>query len=323
MARSAQTTLQPSRRPRPNARRAAWQVAEQPPEQAAPRAAIARVRRRGQWRRRLLALCLPFFCPLFCLAPQAAAETPFIIVGSTTSPDNSGLYEDILPRFAAASGIEARIAPVGTGQALAMGRRGDADLVIVHDREAELQFVRDGHGIERRVFMYNDYVLVGPRDDPAQVAGMTSITDALDRIVQTRVKFLSRGDASGTHKKELSLWRQAKRGGPPAPPHYLEAGQGMGATLNMSNELGAYTLVDRSTWLAFGNRGHLALAVENDPRMLNYYSVILTNPAKHPGVRHAHARRFRDWLLSDGLEAIRAFRRYGQQLFFIPRTPPE
>ena len=248
-----------------------------------------------------------------------AARGTAIVLASTTSTDNSGLYEVLLPAFTRDTGITVRVIAVGTGRALNIASRGDADVLIVHDEPSELEFVRAGHGVERNTFMYNDYILVGPLDDVAAIGKAGSVTAALQRIAQEGVTFISRGDDSGTHRKELSLWRMALNAVPSSSeqPWYREIGRGMGATLNMANELQAYTLSDRSTWVSFNNRAGLKIIIEHEPPLNNPYSVILVNPQRHPGVRFHQAKIFADWLASEkGLAYIRNFRVRGEQLFF-------
>lgn len=244
----------------------------------------------------------------------------FVILASTTSAENSGLYDYLFPFFTEQTGLKVKVVAVGTGQALALATRGDADLVIAHDRESELAFVASGCGIDRRTFIYNDYVIVGPSGDPAAVAKAPSLYAAMRSIVQSqgRSVFISRGDDSGTNKRELSLWKKAgievhnlQRS------RYLEVGGGMGRTLNMANGMNAYTLTDRATWLSFQNRSQLRVLVENKPPLLNPYSVIRVNPDCHPHVRHRQALLFVDWLTSDStLDRIEQFKVAGQALFF-------
>ena len=249
------------------------------------------------------------------VAGQAAVAQEFITVASTTSTEQSGLFGHILPLFEEKTGIEVRVVAQGTGQALETGRRGDADVVLVHARPAEEQFVAEGYGVERLDVMYNDFVLVGPGDDPAGIAGMTDAVEALTNIAETRSTFASRGDDSGTHKAELALWRQA--GIEPSGRWYRELGSGMGATLNTAAQMPAYTLTDRGTWISFENRGPLEILVEGDDRLFNQYGVILINPARHPHVKEQAGQAFIDWLTSaEGQQAIAQYRLNGQQLFF-------
>ena len=240
-----------------------------------------------------------------------------ILLASTTSTDNSGLYDFLLPAFTRETGIEVRVVALGTGRALNIASRGDADVLIVHDEPSELEFMRQGYGIRRDTFMFNDYVLVGPVGDAKCIKCAGSVAEALRAIFEAGTIFISRGDDSGTHKKELFLWRMALGEVPAAKSWYREVGEGMGATLTIANELGAYTLSDRSTWISFNNRNNLEIVVENEPPLHNPYSVILVNPAIHPGIRFEQARVFVDWLLSEkGLALIRNFKLRGQQLFF-------
>lgn len=255
---------------------------------------------------------------LVVLAPLAQASDRFIVVQSTTSTENSGLYGWLLPQFTAESGIEVRVVAVGTGQALRNARNGDGDVLIVHARAAEDAFVADGHGVKRHDLMVNDFVIVGPGADPVGLGESPGATAALKRIADTGATFVSRGDDSGTHKKELALWRAA--GLDPTGDGgawYRESGSGMGATLNIAIGMDAHTLTDRATWVSFGNKGDHAILVEGDPALQNPYGVILVNPEVHPGVRARDGQIFIDWLLSPtGQAAIAAFRVNGQQLFF-------
>jgi len=247
----------------------------------------------------------------------AGAQERYITVASTTSTEQSGLFGHILPLFKAATGIDVRILALGTGQALDTGRRGDADVVFVHDPASERKFVEEGHGVERREVMYNDYVIVGPAADPAGVRGMQDAGAALARIAAARAPFASRGDNSGTHKAELRLWQEAGVDLQQAGRWYRETGSGMGPTLNTAAGMDAYALTDRGTWLSFRNRGSLEILVEGDSRLFNQYGVILVNPARHPHVKAAMGRAFIDWLVSAaGQQAIADFRVGGQQLFF-------
>jgi tungstate transport system substrate-binding protein len=257
-------------------------------------------------------------CMLLALVTSAHAEERSIPVSSTTSTEQSGLFGRILPAFEQQSGIRVRVVALGTGQALDMARRGDADVVFVHDRAAEEKFVAEGYGVERRDVMYNDFILVGPKRDPAQVAGGHDIVDALKKIAAAHAPFVSRGDKSGTHAAELRLWKAAGIDLEQAKgPWYRDSGSGMGPALNMAASLGAYVLADRGTWLAFRNRQDLAIAIEGDRRLFNQYGVILVNPAKHPHVRREAGQQFIDWLVSPaGQKAIADYRIDGEQLFF-------
>ena len=247
-----------------------------------------------------------------------AARDEFILVQSTTSTRNSGLFEHILPLFTAKTGIEVRIVAVGTGQAIRNAANGDGDLLFVHARDAEERFVAEGNGEARFDVMYNDFVVVGPPSDPAGVGGMRDAVAALLRIAEAGALFASRGDDSGTHRAEVALWREtgvdveAASGG-----WYRETGSGMGTTLNIGTGMGAYVMTDRATWIAFGNKRGYRVAVEGDPRLFNQYGIVLVNPERHPHVKAGPARRFVDWVLSEeGQQAIASFRVDGQQLFF-------
>ncbi len=249
---------------------------------------------------------------LFLAAPATAAER-FIVLASTTSTENSGLLAHILPRFMEKSGIAVRVVAVGTGAALRLGARGDADVVLVHSRQAELEFVAAGHGIERHEVMNNDFVIVGPAQDPARAAG-DDVVLALRRLPGH--PFISRGDDSGTHRKELMLWRAAGIDAAAASGDwYLESGAGMGATLNLAAAKSAYALTDRGTWLAFANRRGLEILVQGDARLRNVYGVMLVNPARHP-IKADAGRIFIAWLRNEGQAAIGAFRIEGQQAFW-------
>lgn len=250
------------------------------------------------------------------LGPVRAAE--FIVVQSTTSTQNSGLFEHLLPKFTGETGTEVRVVAVGTGQALKNARNCDGDVLLVHAKPAEERFVADGFGVERFDLMYNDFVIVGPPGDPAGVNGSNDVVAALKKIETGKAPFASRGDDSGTHKKELSLWKQA--GVDPTAASgawYRETGSGMGATLNTAVGMGAYTMSDRATWIAFSNKGDFEIHVEGDPKLFNQYGVILVSPAKCPRVKDKSGQVFVDWLLSEeGQEAIASYRVQGQQLFY-------
>lgn len=266
---------------------------------------------------RYLLLCLAALPLLQATFPALAAER-FITVASTTSTDNSGLFQAILPRFEQATGIAVRVVAVGTGQAIRMAERGDADVLLVHHRPSEERFVARGFGVERHDVMYNDYVLVGPQDDPAGVGDRSDVVAALARIAAQRAVFVSRGDDSGTHKRELDLWQAAGIDAEAASGSwYRESGAGMGTTLNIASGMGAYTLSDRGTWLNFSNKGDLMVLVGGDQRLFNPYGVILVNPRRHPHVKAADGQAFIDWLLSPGGQrAIGAYRIDGQPVFF-------
>ena len=247
--------------------------------------------------------------------PAAAQES--IIVQSTTSTQNSGLYDHILPMFEEKTGIDVRVVAVGTGQALENGRRGDADVLLVHAKPAEEKFVAEGYGVTRHDVMYNDFVILGPASDPAGVKGMDDAPAALARIAEEQAIFASRGDDSGTHKKELSLWDAA--GVDPSEASgtwYRETGSGMGATLNTGIGMDAYVMTDRATWISFGNKADHEILVEGDEALFNQYGIIMVNPQKHPRVKVEAAQSFIDWILSEeGQNAIASFKVEGEQLF--------
>jgi tungstate transport system substrate-binding protein len=249
---------------------------------------------------------------------DAADAVPFIILASTTSTQASGFFEYFLPKFTEIAGIEVRVIAVGTGQALKLGENGDTDVLLVHDTAGELEFVRQGHGVDRREVMYNDFVLVGPKSDPAGIAGSSDAVAALRRIAAARSTFLSRADDSGTHRAELRLWAEARIDVRAASgTWYKELGAGMGATLNTAAGMGAYTMTDRATWLRFRNRADLVLITQGDSRLNNQYATILVNPARHAHVKVAEARAFMDYLVSpEGQEAIGAYWIGGETLFF-------
>ena len=254
---------------------------------------------------------------LCLLAGSALAENPFITVASTTSTEEAGLFGYLLPAFAKAAGIEVRVA-VGTGQALKIGERGDCDVVFVHDRPAELAFVEKGFGVDRREVMYNDFVLVGPKGDPAHVGGGKDIVAAFRKIAEAKAPFVARGDDSGTSKAELRLWKEADIDPKAAGGGwYRDTGSGMGPTLNTTAAMDGYTLSDRGTWLSFKNKQNLTIVVEGDHRLFNQYGVMLVNPAKHPSVKQELGRKFIDWLVSAaGQQTIADYKIDGQQLFF-------
>ncbi len=252
------------------------------------------------------------------LSGPAAAQDNFIIVQSTTSTQNSGLFDHILPIFRDKTGIEVRVVAVGTGQAIKNAANGDGDVLFVHAKAAEEKFVASGDGVSRSDVMYNDFVIVGPPADPAGVAGMSDVAAAMGKIAEAEAPFASRGDDSGTHKAELSLWKDAgvdvaaASGG-----WYRETGSGMGATLNTGTGMNAYIMTDRATWISFGNKGDYQIAVQGDPKMFNQYGIILVNPEKHPNVKAEQGQAFIDWVLSDeGQAAIADYKIDGQQLFF-------
>lgn len=254
------------------------------------------------------------------LAARPALAGEFITIASTTSTEQSGLFRHLLPAFEKATGVEARVVAVGTGQALDLGRRGDADVVFVHDPAAEERFVAEGFGVKRHAVMYNDFIIVGPRLDPARARG-SDVVEALGRISATRAPFVSRGDNSGTHAAELRYWKAAgvDVAGSPAGKlaWYRETGSGMGPTLNTAAAMDAYALADRGTWLSFKNRAGLEIIVEGDTRLFNQYGVMLVNPARHPHVKRGAGQKFVDWVVSPaGQAAIAAYRIEGRQLFF-------
>jgi tungstate transport system substrate-binding protein len=266
-------------------------------------------------RRRFLRIASLLFA-LGC-APGALAQR-FITVASTTSTEQSGLFMHLLPLFEQKTGIEVRVVALGTGQALDLARRGDADVVFVHAKAAEEQFSSEGYGVRRFPVMYNDFVIIGPKADPAGIAGGTDTLEAFLEIKNAGAPFVSRGDRSGTHIAEVNLWTMAgvdiaKDKG----PWYRETGQGMGPALNTASSMNAYVLADRATWLAFMNRGELTILVEGDARLMNQYGVILVNPQKHAHVKRAEGQAFIDWLVSpEGQAAIAAYKIGGEQLFF-------
>lgn len=255
---------------------------------------------------------------LLALASPALAQDKSIVVASTTSTQDSGLFGHILPLFKAKTGIDVKVVAQGTGQALDTGRRGDADVVFVHAKSQEEKFVTDGFGVQRFDVMYNDFVLIGPKSDPAKITGSKDINAGLKAINTTQSPFVSRGDKSGTHAAELALWKAAELN--PAtskPTWYREIGQGMGAALNTAGSMNAYVLADRGTWISFKNKGDLGIAVEGDKKLFNQYGIMLVNPAKHPQVKKDLGQAFVDWVISaEGQNAIRSYKIDGQQLFF-------
>ena len=252
------------------------------------------------------------------LAGHALAQEKFIVVSSTTSTEQSGLFAHLLPAFEKDTGIKVRVVALGTGQALDLARRGDADVVFVHDQPAEEKFVAEGFGVARKPVMYNDFVLVGPKSDPAKIAGGKDILEALRKVASSQSTFVSRGDKSGTHAAELRYWKdagvdlEAKKGA-----WYKDTGSGMGPTLNTASSMNGYVLTDRGTWLSFKNRGDLTILVEGDKRLFNQYGVILVNPAKHPHVKKDLGQAFIDWVTGpQGQAAIASYKIGGEQLFF-------
>ena len=249
-------------------------------------------------------------------APVSARDKS-IVVASTTSTEQSGLFRHILPIFEQKTGIKVRVVAQGTGQALDTGRRGDADVVFVHDRAAELKFMAEGHGIERREVMYNDFVIVGPAADPAKIKGAKDTTAAFKTIAAAKAPFASRGDKSGTHAAELRFWKAAGIDVAQEKGWYRETGSGMGPTLNTAAGMNAYALTDRGTWLSFKNRQDLVIVVQGDEQLFNQYGVMLVNPAKHPHVKKDLGMAFIDWITSpEGQAAIAGYKIRGEQLFF-------
>ena len=270
------------------------------------------------WMKRLL------LAALLAAALPAPAQEKFIVVASTTSTEQSGLFGYLLPVFRKKTGIQVRVVALGTGQALDLARRGNADVVFVHARSAEEKFLEEGHGVKRFPVMYNDFVLIGPKSDPAKVAGGKDILEALKRIKSAAAPFVSRGDRSGTHIAELDLWKLAgidiaKEKG----PWYKDTGQGMGPALNTAAAMNAYILSDRGTWISFKNRGDLVISVEGDKRLFNQYGVMLVNPAKNPSVKKDLGQAFVDWVISpEGQKAIAEYKIGGEQLFFPNANTP-
>ncbi|MCV2357762.1 extracellular solute-binding protein [Paucibacter sp. TC2R-5] len=252
---------------------------------------------------------------------QAQAQERTLVMASTTSTEQSGLFAHLLPAFKKASGIEVRVVAQGTGQALDMGRRGDADLLFVHDQVAEEKFVAEGFGLARRAVMFNDFVLVGPALDPAGVRGQ-DVVAGLNKLSSSKAIFVSRGDKSGTHAAELRFWKAAGIGDPSVKADgslfdYRACGCGMGPALNIASSVDGYVLTDRGTWLSFKNRGNLAVLVQGDRRLFNQYGVIVVNPAKHPHTKTTLAQAFSDWVVSpEGQASISAYKIGGEQLFF-------
>ncbi len=254
---------------------------------------------------------------LTLISTPSFAQEKSIVVSSTTSTEQSGLFGFILPIFKMKTGIDVKVVAVGTGQALDIGRRGDADVVFVHDKPAEEKFVSEGYATKRNEVMYNDFILIGPKADPAKVAGGKDIQAALQKISAAQATFISRGDQSGTHAAELRYWKGA---GIPVGSNlswYKETGAGMGPALNTASAMNGYILADRGTWLSFKNRGNLAILVQGDPKLFNQYGVMLVNPAKFPHVKKAEGQEFIDWLISkNGQDVIASYQIGGEQLFF-------
>jgi tungstate transport system substrate-binding protein len=276
---------------------------------------MPKVKKKREIGMRFFKLILAAILMVSAQAGRSEAQENFITVASTTSTEQSGLFGHLLPLFTKETGIEVRVVAQGTGQALDTGRRGDADVVFVHAKPAEEKFVSEGFGVKRYPVMYNDFVIVGPSDDPAGIKGEKDAVAALKKIADAKATFASRGDKSGTHQAELALWKAA--GLEPSGTWYRELGTGMGPTLNTSAEMPAYTITDRGTWLAFKNRRSLEILVEGDPKLFNQYGVILVNPEKHPHVKAQQGQTFIDWLVSpEGQQAIADYKIDGQQLFF-------
>ena len=269
-------------------------------------------------RRHDVLLVILLVCTVMTTSSTLARES--IKLAITTSTYHSGLMDILLAEFAKTDDLAVQLLAVGTGRALTMARNGDVDVVMTHAPTAEARFVKQGYGIDPRNVMYNDFVIVGPASDPAVIDGLDDVSEALSRIHNTQQRFISRGDDSGTHKKEVSLWQEI--GKIPVYSDYLESGRGMGHTLQMAGELASYTMTDRGSWLAMADNSPLRLLVEGDKKLRNPYKIILVNPEKHPHVRIANARRFRDWLVSDiGQAAINDFQINGQILFYSASTP--
>jgi tungstate transport system substrate-binding protein len=273
---------------------------------------------------RIRALIIAFLGLAITGQVPTLAQDKSIVVASTTSTQDSGLFGHILPLFKAMTGIDIKVVAQGTGQALDTGRRGDADVVFVHAKPAEEKFLAEGQGVKRYPVMYNDFILVGPKSDPAGVKGTKDIVAAFKTIKDKQTPFISRGDRSGTHQAELNLWKiagvniQAEKG-----PWYKDIGQGMGAALNMASATNAYLLSDRGTWLSFKNKGDLVIAVEGDKRLFNQYGVMLVNPEKHPTVKKELGQQFIDWLISpEGQKAIANYKINGEQLFYPNANDP-
>ena len=254
---------------------------------------------------------------LLSQSQMAIAQEKSVVVSSTTSTEQSGLFGYLLPIFEKKAGIQVKVVAVGTGQALDIGRRGDADVVFVHDKPAEEKFVEEGYSTKRNEVMYNDFVLIGPKADPAKIGGGKDIQAALQKISSTQTPFISRGDKSGTHAAELRYWKGAGVEVSPSSSWYKETGSGMGPALNTASAMNGYILSDRATWLTFKNRGDLVILVQGDPKLFNQYGVMLVNPVKYPQVKKAEGQALIDWLISkDGQDTIAGYKVGGEQLFF-------
>lgn len=270
----------------------------------------------------LLATAMLAAAPVFA-SPAIAGDAPFITVQSTTSTENSGLFGYLLPVFTKATGIDIHVVAVGTGQAIKNAENGDGDVLLVHAKADEEKFVASGQGVKRYDLMYNDFVLAGPSADPAGIATEKEAASAFKKIAEAKAPFVSRGDDSGTHKAELKFWKEAAVDAKAASgTWYREAGQGMGATLNMASGMAAYVLSDRASWSAFKNRGDLKILVQGDAKLRNPYGVMLVNPEKHPNVKARQGQQFIDWLISaEGQKAIAGFKINGEQQFFPVADP--
>jgi len=270
-----------------------------------------------QMKKLLLSFTAALSLVLLSQSQMAIAQEKSIVVSSTTSTEQSGLFGYLLPIFEKKAGIQVKVVAVGTGQALDIGRRGDADVVFVHDKPAEEKFVEEGYSTKRNEVMYNDFVLIGPKADPAKIGGGKDIQAALQKIASTQTPFISRGDKSGTHAAELRYWKGAGVEVSPSSSWYKETGSGMGPALNTASAMNGYILSDRATWLTFKNRGDLVILVQGDPKLFNQYGVMLVNPAKYPQVKKAEGQAFIDWLISkNGQDTIASYKVGGEQLFF-------
>jgi tungstate transport system substrate-binding protein len=270
-----------------------------------------------QMKKLLLSFTAALSLVLLSQSQIAIAQEKSIVVSSTTSTEQSGLFGYLLPIFEKKAGIQVKVVAVGTGQALDIGRRGDADVVFVHDKPAEEKFVEEGYSTQRNEVMYNDFVLIGPKADPAKIGGGKDIQAGLQKIASTQTPFISRGDKSGTHAAELRYWKGAGVEVSPSSSWYKETGSGMGPALNTASAMNGYILSDRATWLTFKNRGDLVILVQGDPKLFNQYGVMLVNPVKYPQVKKAEGQAFIDWLISkDGQDTIAGYKVGGEQLFF-------
>ena len=275
-------------------------------------------------RRAAIRIVIAAFALALWTVGTARAEDKFIIVQSTTSTQNSGLFEHILPMFTEKTGIDVRVVAVGTGQALKNAANGDGDVVLVHSKPDEEKFVAEGWGVKRQDVMYNDFVIVGPAADPAKIAGLKDAAEAFKKIAETQAPFASRGDDSGTNKAELKLWQDAGVDPEPASGSwYLATGSGMGATLNTAVGKQAYALTDRGTWLSFANKGDFKVLVEGDPKLFNQYGIILVNPAKHANVKAKEGQAFIDWLTGSAGQAAIASYKIGDEQLFFPNARPQ